>query len=93
MIWDGFGGSWIILPIIGIFMIFCFLLMFGMMFMRSSRGGGFGPFGGGQQGTRNTDRRAEPEEGNAALRILKERYARGEITEAEYKRMRDDLAF
>ena len=33
MLWDGFGGSWIILPIIGIFMLFCFLLMFGMMFM------------------------------------------------------------
>jgi uncharacterized membrane protein len=85
------GGAWIIFPIIGLFM-----MLFMMMMMSRGMRGMFGMFGGDRGHDRDQyrgqrDSPPSPSQGSP-LDILKERYARGEITKTEYDEMRRDLA-
>ncbi|MCZ7574361.1 MAG: SHOCT domain-containing protein [Ardenticatenaceae bacterium] len=78
---DGFGWGWMMFG--GVMMLLFWggviaLIVFAVRSFSSPRqSGGYGESGGGSRRT--------------ALDILKERYARGEITKAEYEEMRRDL--
>lgn len=76
----GWGGMWWIFPIIfmGICVVFFMLRMFG-------RGGFRPPW---QDSSRYS---SESRESGTALEILKNRYAKGEITKEEFDQMKKDL--
>ncbi len=80
MMGAAFNPLWIIFPIIGLIMMF-------FMIMIISRGMG-GLFGSDRGSRDNPPTRS----GGSPLDILKERYARGKITKAEYEEMQRDLA-
>lgn len=95
---DGFGGAWIIFPIIMIptMMIFMYL-----MFVR---GGGRGPrqgpggnFGGpgyhhGPDSPQDSGESRQAGVTERPLDILNRRYAAGEITREEFDQMKQDLS-
>ncbi|MFB0534997.1 MAG: SHOCT domain-containing protein [Anaerolineae bacterium] len=81
------------LPQVGVFAVVVVLVFaVGIWVLRSLWGGGYGMMGPGMMGpdmmggSRGNDTR------ESALDILKQRYASGEISKAEYEEMRDDLA-
>ena len=69
------SGYWFVFPIIG------FALMLTLIFVFGGRGP-FGAFAG---------RGAGPGGGRSALGILKERYARGELTREQLEQLRRDI--
>jgi putative membrane protein len=79
----GFGGFWMILWMV----IFWVLVVGGALWLLNRLFPGAGRGSSGQSPANGT-----PMNGSArALDILKERYARGEITRAEYQEIRKDL--
>jgi putative membrane protein len=78
----GYGGFWIIIGLIALFLL---LLLIGALIVVGVAAG------------RNRGRGMPPEQRSAGgsedpLHILRQRYARGEITREEYQSMREDLS-
>ena len=93
MLFDGWGGLWVIFPIIMI------PAMLASMYVMFIRGGGMFMRGGGRPPWQEFVREnREPEEhrsamgSESALDILRRRNAGGEITKAEFDEMKQDLA-
>ncbi len=91
--YEGYGvGWWVIFPII--FMVFMMIMMFRMM----GRGGPMGMMGGGHRhGANDEDRASRRSQGDGVnsqetpLEIAQRRYASGELSREEFRRIRDDL--
>ena len=90
---DGWGGLWIIFPIVMIPMMMAFMyLMFvrgGGMFMR----GGFRPpWQDSERDYREPEEHRSARLSESALDMLKRRFASEEITKAEFDEMKQELA-
>ena len=82
----GFGGfGWIGMVFGGLMMLLFWGGLFGLLFFAVRS---FAPSSSGQSSVGSTGGRPP---GNNALEIVKERYARGEITKEEYDNIRQDL--
>ncbi|HLC02930.1 MAG TPA: SHOCT domain-containing protein [Anaerolineales bacterium] len=84
MMWWGDGYSWGWMIFGGVMMILFWggLIALAVVVIRGFTGVGFRSSGGGGSGLGD----------NSALEILKERYARGEISKSEYEEMRRDIS-
>lgn len=82
---DGFNWGWMMLSS-GLMMILFWggLIALAIVIVRAISGSGL------QRSANSAS--SSPSIHNTALNILKERYARGEISKAEYEEMRDNLA-
>jgi putative membrane protein len=75
MLGNGFGFRWIIMLGMCLFVVACVVALF--IYIKRSRNFGY--------------HTSVHTENNSAINILNERYARGEITEEEYKRVKADI--
>jgi len=90
-VFDG-GGWWVIFPIIGlIFMLLMMSRMFGFGRRGSGKGRGMGPMGMGPMGMMGDRREQDSEPDESALKVLRRRYAAGELTDEEFDAMRRRL--
>ena len=88
---DG-GGWWVIFPIIGlIFMLLMMSRMFGFGRRGSGKGRGMGPMGMGPMGMMGDRREQDSEPDESALKVLRRRYAAGELTDEEFDAKRRRL--
>jgi putative membrane protein len=81
------GYSWAWMVVMGLMMILFWggLIVLVAWLFRSSMGGNANRVSG------RADGEAQDHSSRSALEILKERYARGEISREEYEQIRDDL--